>query len=400
MSGSENVVLERLWVHDTGDRGIDVENVLGSTSATVRGTLVERATGHGVYALGVTVTLEDIVVRDTLLDGDNRGRGIAVQGDDAGAAASLVLTHGLVERSREHGLFLSGVTAGVSRTLVRTTQPASGERHGRGIHLQPQSVALTPSELTLTQSVIEDSHEAGIVIGASRATIEATVVRGTALDAAGVGSGIILLGDPVAGRSEATLHSSLFAASAELGVVIYGAAATLDHVVVRDTAAGDDGFGGHGIHVEGMQGVETEATVTATLIERSHIAGIVVSGATLRVEQCVVSGTVANADGLFGDGLLAGGKEIAANITLLGVVLSDNARAGIANFGSEVALGGSVLSCHAFDLNGELFEGRSFTFADLGGSLCGCPEPSAPCGVSSSGILAPRVPDLPTGITD
>jgi len=81
---------------------------------------------------------------------------------------------------------------------------------------------------------------------------------------------------------------------------------------------------------------------------------------------------------------------LSASVDVTSSRIEDNARAGVGNFDAHVGLGTSALSCNAFDLDGEMFFGVPFSFADLGGNGCGCPEPAGACVARSSGLAPPN----------
>jgi hypothetical protein len=83
VSGVRDAVLEAVWVHDTGERGINVEDTQGTTALAVRRTLVEDARFLGISNIGSSVTLDDSVVRRTSPIGSQIvGRGILIQASD------------------------------------------------------------------------------------------------------------------------------------------------------------------------------------------------------------------------------------------------------------------------------------------------------------------------------
>lgn len=59
------VIADSVWVHDAGGRGIDLEDVGGSASLTLRNSLVEGSAQIGIYAEGSNLTIERSVVRGT-----------------------------------------------------------------------------------------------------------------------------------------------------------------------------------------------------------------------------------------------------------------------------------------------------------------------------------------------
>ena len=61
----------------------------------------------------------------------------------------------------------------------------------------------------------------------------------------------------------------------------------------------------------------------------------------------------------------------------------------------------TVLSCNAFDLQGEVFNDIPFSFPDSHNNFCGCPAVADICNAQSTGISPPPlldalpVPDSP-----
>jgi hypothetical protein len=79
-TGSEDVVVGHVWIHDTLDLGIDAEDAYGRTTMTISASLIEATTELGVFVAGSDVTLEATVVRDTQpVNNGTRGRGIQAQ---------------------------------------------------------------------------------------------------------------------------------------------------------------------------------------------------------------------------------------------------------------------------------------------------------------------------------
>ncbi len=117
-----------------------------------------------VHAAGTTVSLTDIVVRDTLpRESDGLGgRGIAAQ-DSAHIEGQRLLVSG----NHESGLFLASAVATVRDIVIRNTVPAEGAggQFGRGIE------ALLGTTLDATHMLVSENHDIGL-----SATDEGTVV--------------------------------------------------------------------------------------------------------------------------------------------------------------------------------------------------------------------------------
>jgi len=193
VSGAEDVLIERVWVHDTLDRGINVESVLGATSITVRDSLVEETQDAGVLVAGSEATLEGLLVRRTLPWSSAQlfGRGISIELAcpngvcDAAAGAQVLVRDSLVEENHDVGVSIMGSDATLDGVVIRGTQPrASDQRQGWGIAVQLACTAagcdpLARSTALVRSSLVEKNHDLGVLIAASDATFEGVVVRGT-----------------------------------------------------------------------------------------------------------------------------------------------------------------------------------------------------------------------------
>ncbi len=405
VSGAESVLLAQLWVHDAAGRGFDVESTLGPTSVTAQGCLIERSHFVGVLVFGAEVTLEGLVVRDTLPQQSDQqfGRGINIQPHlTSGAPSSAVVSGTLVERSHDLGVFVAGSEVTLEGLVVRDTLPRqSDQQFGHGIELGPAPDSGDPASAVVRRSLVEGSHDVGVFVAGSEATLEGVVVRDTLPQQSDQrhGRGIAIQADLNFGTpGSAVVTGSLVERSHDLGVFVSGSEVALEGLVVRDTVPQqNDQLGGRGINIQAAvtSGAPSSAVVTGSLVERSHDLGLCVSDSEARLEGLVVRTTLARlADGQFGDGLVVVSEHGPARAVIAASWVTESARAGLASFGAEVTLGGSALNCNnAFDLTGELFLEQPFVFEDLGGNGCGCPEPSGACKAISAGLAPPESVD-------
>jgi hypothetical protein len=117
-----------------------------------------------------------------------------------------------------------------------------------------------------------------------------------------------------------------------------------------------------------------------SLIEDSREFGIALLDTSGVVENSIVRRSEPSlSDATFGDGVALTSSQDQAVVSIVGTIISDSARAGIANFGSNVSLEGSWITCAAFALTGQAYEGYDGVLDDRGDNLCGCPEPTEPC---------------------
>jgi len=90
VTGSLDVLFERVWVHDTIDDGFTAQDVNGPASTTVRASLFEST--NGLSIAGADVTIEASVVRDGQPTALGSGRGVAaVVHPETGSPSKLAL---------------------------------------------------------------------------------------------------------------------------------------------------------------------------------------------------------------------------------------------------------------------------------------------------------------------
>jgi hypothetical protein len=516
VAGAQEVVIESVWVHDTLDRAFDIEESLGPTSATLRGCLVEQSRHGGVFLFGSDTTVEDTVVRSVLpASSDPFGRGFEVRATNAGVPSRVVVKNSVVEHCVGTGVHVAGAAATFEGLVVRHTQVPSGGYLTTGITVRPHAATGALTSALLRSSVLEGNHGVGVYVSASEATIEGVVIRDTKGGSV-TSPGYALFLDAQADiPAQVLVTGSLVEGHQGAGVAVRGSDATLDRVVVRDSNpyAGADLFGGGisilpgvdtgmpsrvvvrgsvvernhevGIQATGSQatlegvivrdnqprpgdskfgsgvvfgrdaggGSPSEGAVIASLIERNHEVGVLISGSEANVEGAVVrdtrarpsdgrygrgitfqaapgtslasTGTLASSliegnhefgvfvfaasvaisdvhvrdtapgvsDGLYGDGIavMSEDAQAIASATVTRVWLGQNSRAGLSSFAGTVVLGASVLSCNGYDINGEKLDGQQFRFEDAGDNACGCPKPASDCVVESAGLMAPDV---------
>jgi hypothetical protein len=447
LSGSLDMLLERVWVHDNAGRGIDVESAYGPTGITIRGALVEQNHANGVFVAGPEATLESSVIRATEPDARGLyGRGVGVQAWPPTAAPSTLRLQGsVVEQNHDMGVFVEGSSATVEASVVRTTQPDAQGLFGRGVNVQADPTTGAPSTLSLQRSVVEQNHEHGVFVAGSEATVEASVVRATALDAEelvgrgvnvradpttgapstlhlqrslveenhqlgvfvegssatvdasvvrrtlpahGFGRGVNVQADPTTGSpSTFDLQHSLVEQNHQVGVVVAGGEATIEASVVRETQPNVLGYHGRGVQVQMHPTTGTASTLLleSSLVEQSYEGGVYVIDADATLASCVVRDSLPNGDDRLGEGVSLASALGNASATIRATRIERSARAAVSTWGAHVAIGGSVLSCQAFDINYETYGGTAARLDDLGGNLCGCPEATAPCvGVTAS----------------
>jgi hypothetical protein len=127
--------------------------------------------------------------------------------------------------------------------------------------------------------------------------------------------------------------------------------------------------------------------VINSVVFGNDIAGIkILSSVDVNIFDTTIGFNQPASDGRFGDGV---DVFLSGYVKLMNTYISNNARAGLANFGSHVQIKDNQLCCNAFDFEGEQYQGQDFQFENLGGNQCGCPIPNGDCQVFSEGIEPP-----------
>ncbi|HZO15697.1 MAG TPA: DUF1565 domain-containing protein [Polyangiaceae bacterium] len=355
VSGALEIRLEHVWVHDTGWRGLNFGSAMGTSSVTLLRSLVEETREVGVMVIGADATLEGVVVRDTLPNVSGElGRGVTIQSSpDSGAGATARIGGSLVERNHDNGVLVIGSEATLEGVVVRDTLPqTSDQESGVGVAIQLEQLSGAVSTALVASSLVERSHDTGILITGAEATLEGVVVRDTLPKATNqeFGSGVRFEGWEASGAaSTAHVKSSLIERNHEIGLFVAGASATLEGVVVRDTLpqASDQRYGrGIGVQDVPATGARTTFHLRGALVERNPEFGLFIAASDATLEGVLVRGTLPRAsDQLFGRGIniLSDAAGAIATAYLTGSRVEQSHEFGVAVTGSEATFEGAVV---------------------------------------------------------
>jgi hypothetical protein len=313
VSGSEQVVVEQLWAHDTGWRGVDAEDDLGPTSLTLRASLIEKAVELGAATIGSTLTVEDSVIRDVAVSSTGVvGGGLRGELSPLGNPATMVLSHSLIERVHHAAVFLLGGAVSVDSSVLRDVAP-DGNGFARGVGGEAEQGLV--SNLQIERSLIERSQEIGIAALGSLLSVDSTVVRdvATQLNVDGTGRGISVQALPPL-RGGLELRNTLVANNHDAAVFLAGADAEITASLVRDTASGAVFFGGRGLTAQShsMTAEPSAVTVSDSRFERNVEGGIVVVGSSIDVRRVAVRDTLPSADLGLGRGIIVQADALGA----------------------------------------------------------------------------------------
>jgi hypothetical protein len=345
-------------------------------------TIVDGGDGAELHDL----TLGDVTIMmsgSALFDRAWIRGGLGVLEPTVGTVPGAVVT---IRRS----LIEFGVWFGVISMVARVEE--SLVQHA-GVTAQQQAPSRPRGRVEVRSSVLEGGALRRLHTVGTDTLIEATVLR-PGIQSPAVPFGAIVHDDTMdADRAELVVRQSIFERSQGLGLVISAMAATVEHTVVRDTIPTAEGEKGWGIVMQYAPDtiVPSHTTVRASLVERAVEAGLVVIGSDAIVESVLVRDTDKNPlDGSLGDGIAVSHAESTAFATVRSSRVEGNGRAGLSNWGATISVQGSAFFCNPIQLNGELDLGSDFSYADLGGNVCGCDGSLETCQVQSSQLEPPK----------
>ena len=396
--GASEATIEASVVRDTlpapdgtYGRGVEISDGPGAarSKAHLVSSVIERSRSAGLRVVGSDVDLEGTVVRDTSPGpGGTFGRGIDLETSPAGGPTVATITRSLVARNHEVGLVVIGAELTLAASRVEDTQATA--EGGIGVQIQDHPTGVR-STATIETSVVGGNAGVGVYVLGSDAVLDRTVVR----DTLAVGSdarGVFVSLDAATGqRGQGTIRASVLERNAVIGLLVLASDAVVESSVIRDSQPNESGEArGIGIEADLMRAERASASIKALLVEHSRTMGLYVGGADVTVESSVLRDALARGDGKFGDGItVVGSESIPSTVGITATLVEQSARASLSNFGSTIDFGSSNFACGAFELEGEVFLGSSFEYRHEGGGRCGCPVADGDCQVLSSGLAAP-----------
>ena len=390
-----NVLAEHVWIHDAVLSGVHGE---GTANVTVKNSMVEQNRRAGINVIGAEAIVESTVVRATQQGADGvGGAGVQLIDDQTNKQRANVTVRGShIENNILAGILVLGSDAVIEASLIRATQSHPlVPNSGNGVYIQGNSTGKR-ANVTVRASRVTESHAAGVFVSGADALFETSVFHATQPSPGGneVGAGIYIRGNSSNGHSNVDIRSCLVEQNTMVGIVDAFSDVTIESTIVRTTQVSMLGLAGTGIQIQhNTDNPEdrAKATIRTSLVEENHQAGVVLLGADVTFESTVVRDTAASSNGQFGDGIVAEGGSI---VTLQNIWITGNNRAGLSNFGSDVAVSDSTITCNAFNLEGESFGDVPFSYAGSHGWACskrGADDCTVlgECIVQSSGLEPP-----------
>jgi hypothetical protein len=354
VTGSTQVVLARLWVHDTAGVGVVLQNDAGPTSVGLSGSLVERVSGAGVFSIGADATVESTVVRGTLLEVDGRdGRGADFQPGFLPKYRPRVAIRGsVIESNHTLGVFLGSVDATVETTVVRDTMRDSYGHAGWGVNAQPSPATAERPNVVFRGILIERNQDVGAYIAGADLVVDRTVLRDTmssGLQGLG-GRGLNIQSDIAVTdrRANATIRASLIDNNGGLGLFIAGSDGLVETTVVRHTQMDVAEWSGWGVDIQQdpVTGELASVTVRASLVETSREVGVYVGNSDATLESTAVRDTLPNEHtgwGGWGIDALADEAPVPVTTTLRNSLVERSCGVGVSVWGSDATVERTVV---------------------------------------------------------
>lgn len=376
MTGSRDLWLDRVWVHDTRLSGIFVEDYLGTSSFRVTRSLVEGAGQGGIYALGASAVVDGCAIRDSRSNGNADVLGIGASTNaETGRRATLVLRGSVLEGHQGVGLYVGVSDVIMDATVVRDTQtnPAS-QLAGPGLVAQDWHDSVRASELQVTRSVIEANLLAGVYVSGAIVTMEDTTIGDTQPTPAGVlGYGVYLEPQPESlSDSTVTLRTSTIARNHTVNISQFSSSLGLEAVhCLAANPRPSDGFHGRCVNVQPLPGgSRPQVTIRSSVVADSRDLAVYLQNADATIERTLAVGTLPRAaDDLHGDGFATAGSSMVA---LVGNEVRESSRAALAVFGGTVTLRTNDLVCNPIDFVAQEALDGQVQLDDRGGNRCYC----------------------------
>lgn len=394
-SGVEALVRD-VHVEGATNRCLGAQGTLGHAALTVQNVLLEGC-AQGVVALGSTVVLDGVMVRDTVLTAlANSGWGVelSMRGD---VPSTGTLRRVVVHRAHDFGVYALGSSAQVESSVVEAlahrnlTEPAGGAvavKDAQGMR----------GHLELRSSTLRNNDGIGILVQASDALVQGVSIVDSAGAAPESGRGLAVTDGEDGMRAHVVVHASSLLRNHEAGIIAFGSDIEAMGLLVRDTAReeGDASYAGLGLMATDDVATGQRGTVTmvGSRFEHNLTLGVLIVDSDATLVGVATEDTLPNVSGLFGDGIAIAQEVpgIPAPGFVDASISAGNARAGVAVFGATLTVARTHLTCNDIDVAVEALNGLPADFTNGGDIVCGCGQPVA-CKALSAGLTPPETPD-------
>jgi hypothetical protein len=178
IASSQDVVFDEMWIHDGGNRALQLDTLVAPASVTIRRSLIERASDVAVLSFGADVVLEDSEVRDTRPAQDDRfGRALALQVDpDSGLLSSGLVRSSILRNNRDVAIWAAAATLTIEDSWIVDTQPRLSDDTA-GVGIGARAGDGVRSSVEVRSSIIERQHQAGAYALSSDIAFDGVVIR-------------------------------------------------------------------------------------------------------------------------------------------------------------------------------------------------------------------------------
>jgi hypothetical protein len=204
---------------------------------TVLGSLIEDHYIAGISLIGGSLTVDGSVVRNTrsAVTNGQLGPGIYIGAKYLSEErATATLRSSWLSGNRAEGIFVVGSQVTIEGVVVRDTlgQDTDGAG-GIGIAIGRDAGSGATSDVTISSSLVLDNFQSGIAVFDSVATVKSTVIAGTRVEVLrnDFGDGAVVRADSF--DATLTLESSLLNDNARAGVALFGGRATVGPTIGR-----------------------------------------------------------------------------------------------------------------------------------------------------------------------
>ncbi|MBW2526867.1 MAG: right-handed parallel beta-helix repeat-containing protein [Deltaproteobacteria bacterium] len=274
---------------------------------------------------------------------DAEGIGLAVRGSTSRLDAQTVL----IETTRVAGLLVEGAAVQLRGSAVRAIRSGTDDVAGYGMMVQEDRVTGEPGSLTVRSSVVERCRGTGVMCLGANLDLEGVLVRDTASDLGGNGSGVGVGVDHDAGgvaQASLRISASEILRSVGYGVVVHGGEATIEATSLRDVAehpVDDDRGWGIALLEHQDRQLSVTGSIARSLVEGSHGAGVYAMGGSTTIEQTIVRATRLTQANDHGRGVELNGSPTglsASQGTVRSSVISQNHEVGLMAAGLELTV--------------------------------------------------------------
>ncbi|MEZ4309594.1 MAG: hypothetical protein R3F14_16280 [Polyangiaceae bacterium] len=362
---------------------IDASGVSSDKAAvTLRGSVIERAWALAVNGYSADMTIERVAMRTTApqIPGTAIPRG-GVFSDSGALSMSQVTIEGLYI-----GIIVSYSGGDIRHVTITDGAPLPPQYplFKAGIFVQGNPPPKPPATAVVVESKIAGQPQFGAAAIDGTLSFTSCLLRGTGTEkghdaALNVQPGVLVV------KSTAVLDTF------HTGVLVVGGQASIESSLVRHVEPTADSGGCLTVRPAASGSGTASLTLVSSLIEGCTETGLASIESDVALSTSVFRDIKPRpADGKFGDGIaLLSKTPDRPPAKIDGCLVENAARAGISAFGRKVDLGWSAVSCAAFSLAGEAYEGVEFGYEKTGDNACGCPAADGLCKIDSPGLAPP-----------